>query len=199
MVLYNHEHFRVWDQVFIKWVSSNYHVTPSHAACWHQGWEASFEVEHWIWGEKERAPIPVAQGHADYHLMLLDFSLFLRMKKGWGRTTLNHSPGFGVQWDTEYEWGVRQMHKYKRLSPETVGARVHSLCLSHQKRLTHPSGRTYILHPNLALNQSVSLCLCSYLFQLLMLQRNTSSFVNRAMDSYKERHSLVPRSSMTQN
>ena len=54
MVLYNHEHFRVWDQVFIKWVSSNYHVTPSHAACWHQGWEASFEVEHWIWKKKKK-------------------------------------------------------------------------------------------------------------------------------------------------
>lgn len=49
------------------------------------------------------------------------------MKKGWGRTTLNHSPGAGVQWDTEYEWGVRQMHKYKRPSPETGGAWVHSL------------------------------------------------------------------------
>lgn len=93
--------------------------------------------------------------------------LFLCMKKGWGRTTLNHSPGAGVHWDTEYEWGVRQIHKYKRPSSETVEAHIHSLCLSHQKRLNHPSERTCIPHPNLVLNQSVSLCLCSYLFQLL--------------------------------
>ena len=31
---------------------------------------------------KKRVPIPVAQGHADYHLMLLGFSLFFMYEKG---------------------------------------------------------------------------------------------------------------------
>lgn len=148
---------------------------------------------------KKRVPIPVAQAHADYHLMLLDFSLFFVYEKGM-RQDHTESQSWGWGFSEILNMGeVLGKQKYKRASPETVGARVHSLCLSHQKRLTHPSERTYIPHPNPVLSQSVSLCLCSCLFQPLMLQRNASSFVNRAMDSYKERHSLVPRSSMTQN
>lgn len=47
------------------------------ATCEYWGLDTSFEVEHWIWSPKTRVPVPVAQGYPEYHLMLLDFSLFL--------------------------------------------------------------------------------------------------------------------------
>ena len=160
----------------------------SHAACQHQGWDASFEAEHWIWKKTKtktkQVPIPVAQGHAEYHLMLLDFSLFFCV---WKRDEA------GPHWITVLGLGFIEILNMNEVLGKYTNTRdshlkqwrliyIHSVYPTRRGSTTHQRGHAYHIPTLCWIKVLVYVCALTS-FNCFMLQRNTNSFVNRAMDS----------------